>query len=291
MTILAIGGAGNIGSRVVGKLLAQGADVRVMVRDLATAKLPAGATPVEGDLTKPDSVRAAMKDINTVFLLAAVVADEVTQSLTAVGIARDAGVKGLVYFSVLNGDLFTDVPHFSGKYTVERMIEANGLPATILRPGTFMQNDARLKGAIMNGVYPQPLGSIGVAMVDADDIAEIAAQALLAREASPTPLPAETIEIVGPEDLTGASAAAIWQSVLGREVAYAGDDLDAFEGRIKGMLPPWMAYDMRTMNRGFQTHGMRGAPDARQALEARLGRPLRTYREFAEATAKAWAAG
>lgn len=289
MTILAIGGTGKIGSRVVRKLLDQGADVRVLVRDPKTT-LPAGANAVEGDLQKPDTVRAALAGVDTVFLLAAVVADELTQSLTAVGLARDAGVKGLVYFSVLNGELFTDVPHFAGKRTVERMIEAERLPATILRPGTFMQNDEALKDPISAGTYPQPLGDIGVALVDADDIAEVAAQALIARERDAGPLPMETIDIAGPEDLTGASAAQIWQDVLGRPVAYAGDDLDAFEGQLKAILPPWAAYDMRVMNKGFQTHGMRGTPGARADLERRLGRPLRTYRAFAEATAKAWQA-
>ena len=288
MAILMIGGTGAIGSRVVQKLTEAGADVRVLARDAARATLPAGAAAVPGDLTQPDSVRAALAGIDTVFLLNAVVPDELVQALTVVGLVRDAGIKGLVYFSVLNGELFTDVPHFAGKRTVERMIEADDLPATVLRPGTFMQNDARLKDAVMAGVYPQPLGDIGVAMVDADDIATIAAQALLAREKSPTPLPRETIEIAGPEDLTGASVAAIWQDVLGREVTYGGDDLDAFEGRLKAFAPPWMAFDMRAMNRGFQTHGMRPSPATRADLERRLGRPLRSYRDFAVATAAAW---
>lgn len=288
MTILEIGGAGAIESRMVRRLLDQGAEVRVMVRDPDKAKLPEGATPVRGDLTEPETVRGALQGVDTLFLLNAVVADELTQALTALGLARDAGLKGFVYFSVLNGALYADVPHFAGKHTAELMIEANGLPATILRPGTFMQNDARLKDAVTRGIYPQPIGAKGVAMVDADDIAEVAAQALLAREQSESPLPAETIEIVGPEDLTGEGVARIWQEVLGRDVAYAGDDLDAFEDRVKTILPPWMAYDMRTMIRGFQRYGMRGTPEARRDLEARLGRPLRTYRDFAAATAKAW---
>lgn len=291
MTILAIGGTGAIGTRVVEKLTAEKADVHVMMRHPAKAKLLAGAKPVQGDLSDPDSVRAALKGIDTLFLLNAVVADELTQALTAVGLARDAGLKGMVYFSVLNSDLYTDVPHFAGKHTVERMIEASDLPATILRPGTFMQNDAGLKDAIMNGVYPMPLGTTGVAMVDADDIATVAAQALLAREAAAGPLPRETIEIAGPEDLTGESVANIWQEVLGRAVAYAGDDVDAFEQNLKSRAPAWMAYDMRTMARGFHRYGMRITPETRAGLEARLGRPLRTYRAFAEATAKAWRQG
>ena len=288
MTILVIGGTGAIGGRVVQKLVDAEADVRVLARDAGKAKLPAGATAVEGDLQKPDTIRAALAGVDTLFLLNAVVADELTQGLTVVGLARDAGLKGLVYFSVFNGGLYTDVPHFAGKRTVERMIEANHLPATILRPGTFMQNDERMKDAVTNGIYPQPLGSVGVAMVDADDIATIAAQALLAREHASGPLPQETIDIVGPDNLTGAEVAQIWSEVLGRDVAYGGDDLDAFEGRVKQVVPAWMAYDFRAMNRGFQRYGMRATPEQIADLERRLGRPLRTYRAFASATAALW---
>lgn len=86
-----------------------------------------------------------------------------------------------LYFSVFNSDLFTDVPHFTGKYAVERMIEDCDLPATILRPNYFMQNDLAMKDALLShGVYPWPIGGKGVSMVDTRDIAEVAA--VLAQE-------------------------------------------------------------------------------------------------------------
>ncbi len=76
MTVLVIGGTGTVGSRVVGALVKEGVDVRVLTRQPDKARLPDGARAVEGDLMKPDSLRAAMQGINTLFLLNAVAPDE-----------------------------------------------------------------------------------------------------------------------------------------------------------------------------------------------------------------------
>jgi uncharacterized protein YbjT (DUF2867 family) len=289
MTILVIGSTGTIGSLVVRQLTDRGAEVRALSKDPAKAKFPAGVTPVKGDLMDVDSMRAALAGTDTLFLLNAVVPDELTQALITLDLASEAGIKRVVYFSVFNGDVFGDVPHFSGKYTVERMIEQFDIPATILRPAYFFQNDVSLKEAVLgHGVYPMPIGSIGVSMVDARDIAEIAALSLVQRENAAEPLPRETIEIVGPDILTGEAIAAIWSEALGRSVSYAGDDLAAFEQRFRASAPAWMAYDMRMMLRGFQRDGMVAKRGNVDRLTGLLGRPLRNYSSFALETMKRW---
>ena len=121
---------------------------------------------------------------------------------------------------MIHSDVFTDVPHFTGKYAVERMIEDFDLPVTILRPSYFIQNDTSLKDVLLGqGIYPQPIGSKGVSMVDARDVGEAAALFLLKRENAAEPLPRETIELVGPDALTGEAIAGIWSEVLGRQSA------------------------------------------------------------------------
>ncbi|MGN6479185.1 NmrA family NAD(P)-binding protein, partial [Luteibacter sp.] len=185
-----------------------------------------------------------------------------------------------VYLSVLNAETFTDVPHFTVKYTIERMIEQFDLPATVLRPSYFMQNDAALKDAATHGVYPMALGNAGIEMVDVRDIADIAAAALLRRTRAAGPLPREVIEIAGPEALTGASAAKVWAEALGRDVSYLGDDLDAAEAAIAERAPAWAAYDLRLMLSRFHRDGMRAKPAARGTLQTLLGREPRTYAAF-----------
>ena len=289
MTILVTGSTGAIGSRVVADLAAKGARVLALARSPEKAQFPSGVTPVKADLMDLEATGKAIAQASTLFLLNAVTPDELTQALLTLSLAREAGVKGVVYLSVFNAGLFPEVPHFTGKYAVERMIEECDLPATILRPNYFMQNDVAMKDAIMgHGFYPQPIGSTGVSMVDARDIAEIAAARLLARENAAAPLPRETIELVGPDVLTGAAVAKIWSEVLGREVHYGGDDLVAFEKQVAAFIPAWMARDLRLMFARFHQHGMAAKPEAVARMTALIGHAPRTYRDFAAETAKAW---
>src|SRR4051812_21084752 len=225
MTILVTGATGTVGRQVVEQLVKRGADVRALVRDLAKADFPSGVALAQGDLLDVDSLRSAFSGVSTLFLLNAVVADEFTQALIALNVAREAGIERVVYLSVIHSDLYVNVPHFAGKFGVERMIEQMGLPATILRPAYFMNNDLTIKDVVTGyGVYPMPIGSKGLAMIDARDIGEIAALELLRREQAKGPLPLERINLVGPDILTGENTAAIWSEVLGRKIAYGGDN-------------------------------------------------------------------
>lgn len=281
MSILVIGATGTIGSLVVQGLAKQGADVTALVRQTGTLSLPAGVKGVVADLTDVTSMRRAMSGIRTLFLLNALAADEVTQSLQALNVAREAGVQRIVYLSVINADLYTDVPHFTGKHTVERMIDTLDLPATILRPAYFMQNDVQVQPVIEGyGVFPMPIGAIGCAMVDARDIADIAVAELLRRDRAPEPLPRLMLEVVGPEVINGPAAAAIWSQALGRDIHYAGDDVQAFEAQLAQNAPSWMAYDLRLMMSGIQRLGQVAAEGAAEKLGQLLGRPLRTYAAF-----------
>jgi uncharacterized protein YbjT (DUF2867 family) len=288
MTILVTGATGTVGRNVVEQLVARGADVRALVRSPDKANFPSGVVAVQGDLLDIDALRGALSGISTLFLLNAVVPDEFTQALITLNLAREAGIDRLVYLSVIHSDVYVNVPHFAGKYGVERMIEAMGFNATILRPAYFMNNDLAIKNVITSyGVYPMPIGSKGLAMVDARDIGEIAAIELIRRENSATPLPLERINVVGPDTLTAADIAAIWTEVLGRTIAYGGDDTAGFERNSRQFMPPWMAYDMRLMAERFLTDGM--APEAGDVdrLIKLLRRPLRSYRDFAAEIAAA----
>lgn len=281
MSILVTGATGTLGSLITHGLASAGADVTALVRTRGKVAFPDGVTEVVGDLTDVPSIRAALASARTLFLLNAVTPDEVTQALIALNLAREAGIERIVYLSVIHADKFTNVPHFTGKHTVERMIESLGIPATILRPAYFMQNEFMVQKTIQDyGVYPMPIGAAGVAMIDARDIAEIAVAELLRRDRAPSALDAVTLDLVGPQALTGASVAKVWSTALGREVIYAGDDVAAFEAQMAAFGPSWMAYDMRLMMAGIQTFGMQATEGTVARLEAILGHPMRTYEDF-----------
>lgn len=282
MTILITGATGNVGRQVIQQLVQRGAKVRALVRDPAKANFPAGVEVVPGDLLDVAALRSAFTGVSTLFLLNAVVPDEFTQALVTLNLAREAGVERVVYLSVIHSDRYLNVPHFAGKFGVERMLEEMGFSATILRPAYFMNNDLTIKDVVTGyGVYPMPIGSKGLAMIDTRDIGEIAAIELLRREQASKPLPLERINLVGPDTLTGDDVAAIWSAVLDRPITYGGDDTAGFEKNLLNFMPPWMAYDMRLMSERFLTVGMVPESGDVKRLTTLLGRPLRSYREFA----------
>ena len=286
MTILVTGSTGNVGRQVVEQLVKRSANVRALVRDPSKANFPAGVDLVQGDMLDVDSLRSAFSGVSTLFLLNAVTPDEYTQALIALNVAREAGIERIVYLSVIHSDRYLNVPHFSGKFGVERMIEQMGLNATILRPAYFINNDLTVKDVVTGyGIYPMPIGSKGLAMVDTRDIAEVAAIELVRREQAATPLPIERINLVGPDTLTGADVAAIWTEVLGRPIAYPGDDTAGFEKTLRQFMPGWMAYDMRLMSERFLTEGMIPETGDVERLTTMLGRSLRSYRDFASEVA------
>ncbi len=281
MTILVTGATGTVGRQVVEQLVKRGADVHALVRDPAKANFQAGVTVVQGHLLDVDSLRSAFSGVSTLFLLNAVAPDEFTQALIALNLAREAGVERIVYLSVIHSDRYVNVPHFAGKFGVERMIEQMGFNATILRPAYFINNDLTIKDVVLGyGVYPMPIGGKGLAMIDARDIGEIAAIELIRRERATGPLPLSRINLVGPDTLTGSDVAAIWSKVLARQIAYGGDDTVGFEQNLRKFMPSWMAFDMRLMSEHFLSEGMIPEDGDVERLTTLLGRPLRSYRDF-----------
>ena len=282
MTILVTGATGRVGRHVVDQLISRDADFRVLTRDPAHAGFPAGVNVIQGDLLDIGSLRAAFSGISTLFLLNAVSADEFTQAIITLNIARECGIERVVYLSVFDAESAVNVPHFAVKSGAERMLKAMDFSATILRPTYFIDNEIMIREVIVDhGIYPMPIGNVGLAMVDARDIAEVAAIELIRREQAAGKLPLETINLVGPDTLTGTQAAAVWADVLGRSVVYGGDNPDAFEANMAGFMPTWMAYEMRLMAERFVSEGMIPLEGDRERLVTLLGRPLRSYQEFA----------
>ncbi|RZF25835.1 SDR family NAD(P)-dependent oxidoreductase [Paraburkholderia sp. UYCP14C] len=290
MAILVTGSTGVIGKQVLEHLQGRGTHVYALTRSPEKAQFADGITAIKGDLSDLDSLRQTMKSISTLFLLVPNAADELTQALQALSIARESHVKGVVYLSVFGAAEYVDVPHFTGKHAVERMIEQCDIPATVLRPAYFIQNDVKQKEALLkHGIYGMPIGDKGVSMVDVRDIGEAAARELRRRELAADPLPRETYELVGPDALAAESVVKIWVDALERPIRHGGNDLDLLEQRLKSVAPAWLAYDMRLMMQRYQQDGAVASTEQIGRLSALLGRPPRSYRDFAVAMAAEWA--
>jgi uncharacterized protein YbjT (DUF2867 family) len=248
-------------------------------------------TAVAGDLLDVDAMRAALDGVDTLFLLSAVTAEEFTATLLTLNAAREHGIKGIVYLSIYQAENKVEVPHFMAKHAAEQMMVQLDLPATILRCSYFAQNDLGAREALLQrGVYPAPLGEVGVSVVDVRDIAEVAVLELVRRAEAAGPLPREVYDLVGPDALTGPDIAQIWSDLLDRPVSYGGNDLGAFTQMMRSFAPAWMAEDMRHMMVRFQKQGLIATPAGLQHLTDRLGRPPRSYRDFAAELVHQWTA-
>ena len=285
MKTLVVGGTGNVGSGVITELLKRGADVRMLARKHPGADtLPAGVEVAIGDLLDPIAVEAAMQGVDKLFLLNAVVPDELTQALIPYGIAKRNGVKHVTYLSVFKVEQFRDVPHFASKLAVESALREFGVPHTILRPGYFIQNDISLKDALNGaGVYPMPIGSAGIAAADIRDIAEAAAISLT-EEGHDGP----TYDIVAPSLISGPGNAALWSKLLNKEIKYTGHDFDQWEQSMRPNVPSWSAFDLRMMFQGFFDRGFAATETEIDRLTRLLGHAPRSYEGFATETAKLW---
>ena len=285
MKVLVLGGTGTVGSQVVRELSARKADVSVLTRSADKAKkLPAGVKAVTGDLQDVDTVRSAFRGMDGVFLLNPVGPSEGHEGLMAVSGIRLGGVKRVVYLSVQGADDAAYLPHFGSKMGVEAGLKSSGVEWTILRPNNFYQNDNWFKDAILQyGVYPQPIGDKGCSRVDVRDIAEAAAVAMTAGGHA-----GETYNLVGPEALTGKGTAEIWSRVLGRPIAYGGNDLDAWEKQFLQYMPAWMVFDYKQMYAFFQNEGFAGTEEDVARQTKLIGHPPRRFEDWAREAAAVW---
>jgi uncharacterized protein YbjT (DUF2867 family) len=284
MNILVTGGTGTVGSLVVNELVRRGESVQVLSRDPKGKNLPAGAKVVQGNLAEPATVRRVFDGVDAVFLLNVVSPSESHEGLLPVTAMRRARVKRVVYLSVHNADVAAWLPHFGAKVGIEEAIRRSGIPFTILRPNNFYQNDYWFKEPLLKmGVYPQPIGRVGLSRVDVRDIAEAAAVALTTSAHE-----GQSYNIVGPEAHTGESTAAVWSRAFGKPIAYGGDDLDVWEKQSLQYMPDWLVYDFRAMYEFFQEKGLKATAEDIERQTRLVGHSPRSFGAFAAETAAAW---
>ena len=283
MRTLVIGGTGMVGGEVARRLVARGEGVRVLTSHPGRPRPTDGEDVAYGNLDEPTSLRAALVDMDRVFLLVPQGPREAAQGLAAGAEARAAGVSRIVYMGVRLPDWATEVPHFASKMVIEEAVRGSGVPFTVLHSNNFFQNDLAFAEVIArHGVYPQPIGSRGVARVDVRDIADAAAIVLTSADHA-----GETYELNGPDSLTGEAVADAYTRHLERPVRYAGDSLDAWAAAVSQTLPAWLVGDLRWMYEKFQQHGLPSTPQDDERLRKLLGRPQRGFEEFAAELAAA----
>ena len=207
--------AGKVEAEAARLLAARGESVRVLVRnpEKVAALSRAGVEIAEGDLTVPDSIDAAMRDVSSVILVSPAIPD---QELNVVHHAVRAGVDHVVKItSKASAD--SPIARRRGQAEIEEGLIASGLGYTLLRNNVYMQNLLMLAPAIAHdGSFGANTRDGRAALIDSRDVAAVAAEIA----ADPAPHVGTTYWPTGPESLSYADAAAILSEVLGRPIGF-----------------------------------------------------------------------
>jgi uncharacterized protein YbjT (DUF2867 family) len=193
--ILVTGGTGFVGGHVVHELRGRDLPVRCLVRDLRRgAKLAAwGCELVEGDVTDPQSLRAAVAGVDTVVHLVAIrqgkreqfrrIMVEGTRDLLAA--ASAAGVGRFVHMSALGTSEQTKdlVPYYWAKWENEQQVRSSGIPFVIFRPSFVFGPDGGILPTFVKLARLTPVtpivgsGRQRIQPIWADDLAQYFAEA------------------------------------------------------------------------------------------------------------------
>lgn len=271
--VLVTGITGQQGGAAADSLLRRGVRVVGLTRDAGKAAewKSRGVELVVGNLSDAKSMEDALKKAGRVFLVTTFIEEgmdaEVRQGTTAIDAAKAAGVKHLVFASVVSAEKRTGIPHFETKGRIEEHLRRSGVPFTILRPVFFMENFASpwmlpaiRQGKLVNPVRP----SVALQMIALRDIGEFVAAAF----ARPKEFLGQAVELAG-DELTMPEAMRILSERMGRKIAYEVLPDDQLENAV--------GHDMATMYRWFNSTGYHvDIP----ALAKRWGIPLTRFSEL-----------
>lgn len=230
MKYLIFGATGNIGSRVTERLIARGERPSVFVRDAKKAK-ERFRERVElhvGDLERPrSSLAAALAGVDEVFLVTDGPDLDVRDRAVAVA-AKSAGVRHVVKLSTL--DVHTGVGTGSWHARGEAAVRESGVAFTFIQAAGFMSNALGWSHSIREtGLLRTSTGQGKIAFIHPDDIADVAAAALVTRDHD-----GESLVITGPEALSYGEMAATIGSACGKRVGFEEiSDQQAYAGVVR----------------------------------------------------------
>ncbi|MFO0701318.1 MAG: NmrA family NAD(P)-binding protein [Nitrospira sp.] len=285
MSVLVIGGTGMIGRHVVQGLVAKGEPVQVLTRSADRVDaLPCEARGIMGDLRKPETLRGAMKGVDRVFLVTSLSPTETEEGLAAVAASNYVGVRHLVYLSAHHAERTPHIPHFKSKAEIHKALRDSGMPFTLIMANNLFQNDLAYRESILEkGIYPQPIGGIGLNRVDVRDVADAAVVAL-----TQTGHEFRCYPLIGVERLGGHDVADIYSLFLGREIHYGGNDLETWENTTGRTLPGWKTYNLKLMYEVYQRYELLASDKDFVLQEQVLDHLPRSFHTFVRETVMAW---
>ena len=301
--ILVTGATGNVGSVLIPNLTNLGADVRALVRDESKAQglEDAGVEVVTGDLEKPETLDAAFRGVDKVFLITPPNPLQVIQAKNGIEAARRAGSPFVVRLSAGAVKMSGALPRISGEGVLKEMpgalptisgqhvqtdgmLEASGLPYNIIRPHFFMQVTMMAAQTVASeGVVYWAMKDGKVGAIDVRDIVDVALKVLTEDGHE-----GKTYTLTGPASISFHDIATELSKALGKQVNYVNVPPEAArEGMIGMGLPEWVADAFGEYMTAFgEGYGDFTTPD----VEEVTGHPARSYETFARDFAQVFGA-
>ncbi|MFD4759244.1 NAD(P)H-binding protein [Streptomyces sp. NPDC058439] len=257
---------------MVERLRQAGQMVRALTRTPAEATgLPDDVEVVGGDLTKPQTLAAALDGVSAVHLLGATGHDHapLRTGPQIMAMAAEAGVRRLTVLSVgEEGEL-------------EQAVRDSGLEWTFVWPIDFMSNALGWAEVIRNKAeVREPYAHRRTASADETDVADVVATVLAGGGHA-----GRSLIVSGPEALTPADKVSAIAAATGREIRFTEltDDQARRQWRVEG----WPEEGIE-----FMLHMWATVPETvarvTSAVEEVVGRPPRTFAQWVAAHADAF---
>jgi uncharacterized protein YbjT (DUF2867 family) len=257
--LVLIPGAGGVGRAVFEHLRAQDVPVRFMVRrqDQRAAELKGlGADVVIGDLTRPETVAAALQGVSRMLFAMAVSPDHLLAATVVASVAKEYGkLEVLVDLSQMTVSQMTSTSTEESHqqrlhWLAEQVLNWSGLPVVHIRPTVFLDTPLFTTMAVQSiresGTIALPFGTGRTSPVAVDDVARVVATVLR----DPTPHIGHVYELTGPRSVDMTELAAAFSRALNRPVSYVDVPLDRWQAGLSRMgLPPHVEQHVATMAR------------------------------------------
>lgn len=227
--LVLVTGAGGMGRLVTERLRAQSVPVRVLIRredDRAAQVRAWGAEVVTGDLTRPETVAAALDGVRRAYFGLSVSPDHLLAATVMATVAKaHAELDVLVDMSQMTVSQMTATSTAESHqqrlhWLAEQVLDWSGLPVVHVRPTTFLDNPLftalAARSIRENGTLALPFGTGRTSPVAADDVAQVVATILR----DPGEHAGKVYELTGPRALDMTEVAREFSKALGRTVTY-----------------------------------------------------------------------
>jgi uncharacterized protein YbjT (DUF2867 family) len=278
--ILVTGATGIVGSSLLKHLDTGEVEVGALTRDESKVQSlrDRDVEAVVGDFLEPQTLGPVLEGVSTVFLLTPIHLQQVLQASNMIKAAKETGNEPRIVRLSVHQASHNAPTRISRQHAeIEDELVSSGLPYTLLRPQSFMQNTLMTAPTVVSeGRIYQPMKDGRLGMIDARDIGEVAAKVL-----TEVGHEGKTYALTGPAAISFYGVAEALSEVLGKEVSYVPVPLEKAKEAMLGMgIPEWKA---DALNEYAKAHSEGYSDWTTDDFERLTGHPATSYRKFASA--------